>query len=107
MPAEIKVVAVRPLNKDGSLKAFVSVQLGAITIHDFRVIQQEGKKAWVAMPQKEVPQPDGTKKYHPIIELSDALKEKVTGLIMEEWKKVAAPPPAAVPSDPIDDDIPF
>lgn len=33
-----------------SIKAVFAVKFGNITINDFKLIQQEGKKAWVGMP---------------------------------------------------------
>ena len=45
MAAPIEVLAVRRVEGHGSLRAFVTVQLGAIVLHGVRVIQQP---AWVA-----------------------------------------------------------
>lgn len=83
----IDVVSVRTMkNSSGALKAFVSVRVGGVTIHDMRVIQQDGKSAWVACPQKEIPDKSGGKsKYFPIVEFTDDLKERVSDAVLAEW----------------------
>src|SRR5439155_4649840 len=34
----------------GNLKAFCSIAIGGLKIHDLKIVQQEGKEAWVALP---------------------------------------------------------
>jgi DNA-binding cell septation regulator SpoVG len=83
---KIQVEKVIPLSGTGSLKAFATVRLGAIVIHDFRIIQQAGKDAWVSPPQKEVNK-DGARKWFPIVELSDELRKIVEFKILEAWRQ--------------------
>ena len=83
---KIEVVAVRPIDK-GNLRAFVSVRLGGVTIHDCRVIQQQGQAAWVSMPQREYTDKQGQKKYSAIVELSEALKKSVSALVLQSWEQ--------------------
>jgi len=107
MAAQIEVVSTKPMTK-GSLKMFATVRLGGITVHGFRVIQQEGQRAWVAPPQTEVAQTDGKKKYFPIVELADNIKEVVSKLILEEYEKISkTSTPAPDRYLPTDDDITF
>lgn len=81
----IEVVALRPMDR-GNLKAFVSVRLGGVTIHDCRIVQQSGQRAWVSMPQREYADAEGQKKYSAVVELSDALKKVVADLILHTWE---------------------
>ena len=85
MAAKIEVLKIKNIEK-GSLKGFASVQLGGVTIHDFRVIQQSGQDAWVSPPQKEFTGQDGKKKYAPIVELGDTLKVEVQRVILAAFK---------------------
>ena len=50
MTAPIEILAIR--RPDGGVKPFVEVRFGCIVIHDRRVIQQPGQKAWVALREQ-------------------------------------------------------
>jgi hypothetical protein len=88
-PSKIEVLAIKPINK-GPLRAVCSVRLGGVTIHDFKVVKQEGKAAWVSEPSREYVGTDGKKKYFPMVELNDTLKREVTRLILGAWVTHAA-----------------
>jgi DNA-binding cell septation regulator SpoVG len=82
---KIEVVGITPLAAGGNLKAFVSIRLGAMTIHGLRIIQQAGKPAWVALPQREAEQ-DGKKRYFPIVEIdSRALRAAIEEKALAAW----------------------
>jgi DNA-binding cell septation regulator SpoVG len=87
---KVKIVALKPFPKAGNLRAFVSVRLGSVVVHDLRIVQQPGQKAWVSLPQKEYQQ-DGQKKYSAIVELSESLKREVSRLVLAEWERQYAP----------------
>ena len=84
----IEILKVVPMPPGGALRAFVSVSLdGKITIHDNRVIMQEGKTPWVSPPQREVER-DGVKKYYPVVEIQDrALKAAIDEKILDAWRR--------------------
>lgn len=84
--ATIEVLKIKPIAK-GSLRAFVSVKLGGVTVHDCRIVQQDGQNAWVSMPTREYQGQDGKKKYAPIVELSDTLKAEVNRVVLLAWEK--------------------
>jgi DNA-binding cell septation regulator SpoVG len=50
--AAIEVLEVRRLSDGGNLKAFAKVKLGCVVIHGCRIIQQDGQRPWVALPQQ-------------------------------------------------------
>ena len=81
MSAAVEILAVRPLTNAGNFRAFASVRIGEVMIHDFRIVQQPGQRAWVSPPQREY-EKDGQKKYAAIVELSDALKREVSRVVL-------------------------
>ena len=81
---QIEVVRINPLSTSGSLQATASVRIGgALTLHDFRVIQQPGQEPWVSVPQREYSK-NGERRWTPIVELKDGLMEAVSAAILEK-----------------------
>lgn len=53
-PADkVEIVKITPITTGGSLRAFVSVRIGALTVHDFRVIKQADQRAWVSRHRRK------------------------------------------------------
>ena len=50
MTARISVVAIRPVSGTGATRAFVDVAIGGVRVLGAKVVQQEGRAAWIAMP---------------------------------------------------------
>ena len=71
---EIKVLEINPLVNGGNLKALVKLQIGETIIHDFRIIQQPGKRAWVSAPVVSWIDTDGSTQYKTLIEFPQRLK---------------------------------
>jgi DNA-binding cell septation regulator SpoVG len=82
---KIEIIKITPITTGGSLRAFVSVRIGALTVHDFRVVQQPGQHAWVSAPQKELNK-DGNRKFFPVVELTEPLKKIVSDKVLEAWR---------------------
>jgi len=80
----IRVQRITPVKSGKSLKAFASVCIDDILIHDFRVVQQPNTDAWVSVPQKEVMLRTG-RKYLPVIKLNSELKEAVSKAVLDAW----------------------
>jgi DNA-binding cell septation regulator SpoVG len=81
-----RVVGIKPTNGKGNLKAFASVKLSDdITIHEWRVIQQPGQRAWVSSPQREWTDAAGKRRFAPVCEPSKDLAEEITRLVLEAW----------------------
>jgi DNA-binding cell septation regulator SpoVG len=85
----IEVIGVNLLAGTGPLRAFASVRLGDVIIHDCRVVQQAGQRAWVSLPQREYLH-DGQKKYTAIVELSESLKREVSRFVLAAWERRAS-----------------
>ena len=71
----------------GNLKAFVDIVINdTISIYGCRVIQQEGQRPWVSMPQVES-QKNGQKKYFAVVKILDEkLKEDINDAILTAYK---------------------
>ena len=69
----------------GTIRAKVDVQLGtSLRLLGCKVIQQQGQKAWVAMPSREWVDDYGQKKYAATVELLGNLKSAVEKTILAE-----------------------
>jgi DNA-binding cell septation regulator SpoVG len=86
MSTTVEVVAIHPLSTGSNLRAFASVRIGDIVIHDCRIVQQPNQRPWVSLPQREYLS-DGQKKYVPVVEVSDALKRQIRMLVLAEWER--------------------
>lgn len=86
----IKVLDIREIDneKNKSLKAFVDVEYQKVTIKDFRIIQHDGGRAWVACPQTSFVGQDGKRKFRTIVTMPNALKGELDVAILSAWQKV-------------------
>jgi DNA-binding cell septation regulator SpoVG len=86
-PVHIEVISMTRIDS-GNLKAYVTVKIGEITIHDFRVIQQPNQRAYVSMPQRQYTTSDGQRGFRPLVDMPDALKQKVRDCVLAVWHAV-------------------
>ena len=80
--------STKAINK-GALQAFVKVTIvGKVTINEVRIIHEQGKEAWVAMPQRQIPAKDGGEsRWVPIVELvEEKLKQQITRVVLDAWR---------------------
>ncbi len=82
----ISVIDIKPVNGTTPLKAFVSVKIGKLIIHGFRIIQQPNQAAWVSVPQNEYTNREGKKSYSPVIELPEEWKEPLKNVVLDAWE---------------------
>jgi hypothetical protein len=54
-----EIIEWEPQRDRGNLKAFFSVRIGQVILHDFRLVQQPGQKAYVQAPIRTWVKPDG------------------------------------------------
>lgn len=77
-------------HESGQLKAFADItlvtDLGEITLRGFRVLQQEGKAAWVAPPSINY-QRDGEWVNRKILETSRRLRIQMIDAVLGEFNK--------------------
>ena len=86
---KIRVVALRTL-PDGNVRAFVSVKIGPIVLHGFKVVQQPGQRAYVSLPQVEYNDASGKRRFSPLLELPDTWKNALQVAILEHWAQECA-----------------
>ena len=67
-------------------KDICSAEAGAetFTLHGWRVIQQTGRRAWVAMPQRSWQGDDGRSRYSPVVELPAELRKRVSEAVLQQ-----------------------
>jgi DNA-binding cell septation regulator SpoVG len=86
-PADIEVVSIRPIAGGGTVKAFVVVRIGAITVRECKIVQQAGQSCWVAMPDRPWTGGDGKVRYTRLVELEKDLHEQVTATVLGAWER--------------------
>ena len=82
----IKVLAFRSVAGDKPLKAFVDVQIGEWEVNDFRIIKQNGQRAWVSPPQASWKDDAGQMHYRAILSIPGELKQRVDVAILSAWE---------------------
>jgi DNA-binding cell septation regulator SpoVG len=82
MSAPIAVLAIRRLDsKSSSVKAFCDLQLGGVTIKSAKIIQQDGQRAWVAMPSVKTDHG-----WQNVVEVtSKDLRQRITEVVLAAW----------------------
>ncbi len=82
-------VRVRKLNKEGKMKAIVSITLDdEFVVHDIKVIEGE-KGMFIAMPSKKASDGEYRDIAHPI---NSATRENIQKLILEAYEKAKEEP---------------
>jgi len=85
---EIKVLDIRLMTPGRSLKAFADVQVGDWIIHDFRVIKQNGQKAFVSPPQVSWKDPEtGEIRYKGILTIPSEQKQRIDVQILSVFQR--------------------
>jgi len=84
----IRVIQIRPLQDGRTLKAFVDIEVGGWVIHDFRIIKQDGQKAFVSSPQVSWKDPTtGEIKYRGILTIPPEQKQRIDTEILHAFQK--------------------
>jgi DNA-binding cell septation regulator SpoVG len=83
----VKVTALHRLSSTGPLRGYVDVEFDGWEIRDMRIVQQEGKAAWIAPPQKSWKTPTGETKYTPLVVIPPDAKKQIESAVLAEWEK--------------------
>ena len=83
----ISVLDIRFQNNGKPLKAFADIEFQGLEIRDFRVIQQDGHKAYVVAPQTAWKGQQGKPNFKPIISMSNAVKWQIESAILAEYQR--------------------
>ena len=85
---EIKIIQIRLLNDGRSLKAFVDVQIGDWIIHDFRIIKQNGQRAFVSPPQVSWKDPQtGSIRFKGVLTIPPEQKQRIDVEILAAYQR--------------------
>jgi len=93
----MRILEIRKKSENGKpLRAFADVELDSgIVIRELRIIQQQGKRPWVACPQISWKDPGtGEIKYKTIITFPDQMKGEIDLLILNAWSREKENPSA-------------
>ena len=83
---KITDVRVRKIEKEGKMKAIVSITIdNEFVVHDIKVIEGE-KGLFIAMPSKKATDGEYRDIAHPI---NSATREKIQKIILEKYEAVA------------------
>lgn len=84
----IRVVEIRRPSDGRPLKAFVDIQVGDWIFHDFRVIKQDGQKAFVSPPQVSWKDSQtGKIRYKGILTIPPEQKQRIEVEILSAFQK--------------------
>ena len=84
MPAAIRVLSIRALDGRSSVKAFVDIQVGGVAIKGAKIVQQDGRNPWLAMPAIKT-----TRAWQNVVELSKPLRERAIEVVLAAWERGA------------------
>lgn len=111
MSAAIRIIAIRALDGKGTLRAFVGLQLGGVTIRGAKILVQEGKPPWLAMPAVK-----SDRGWNNVFDLSRPLQERVTEVVLawktgqpeqQQERQARASAPRETPSGTVIDAAPY
>jgi len=84
---KIRVEEIRKLER-GSLRGLATVNVGDfIRISNIRIIQPEGKEAFIQMPQRPYQMNSGGRRYDNVVDLPDDLTREVERAILWSWNQ--------------------
>ena len=79
----MEVLSIHAVAGAGNLRGLVTVRLGALVIHGWRVVQQPGQRAYVSVPQQQ--NRDG--RWFPLVEVRNPdLLAEVRRAVLESWE---------------------
>jgi len=83
----LEIIELRPIFSNGPLRAFVTVRVGDWTIHEWRIIQKDGQRAWISVPQVSWKDKTGAVKYRALLSIPGELKQRIEVAILSAWEK--------------------
>ena len=83
----IKKLNLKMITSKGNLRAIVDFAINESEFYSWRVIQEEGKKAWVSSPQESWDGEDGKKHYKPLVKLQPGLMKIVSERLLNEYNE--------------------
>lgn len=85
---DIKVIELRFMNSGKALRAFADIQIGSWIIRDFRIIKNNGTRAFVSPPQISWKDPgSGEIKYKGIFTIPAEEKQRIDTEILHAYQR--------------------
>ena len=85
---DVRVIEIRLMSGDRPLKAFCDVKVNDWLVHDFRIIRQNGQKAFVSPPQVSWKDPEtGEIKYKGILTIPPEQKQSIDVEVLSAFQK--------------------
>ena len=84
---EIEIIEIKPLLNGGPVRAYVTVKVGDWTIFDWRVIQRDGERILVSVPQTSWRNREGQVRYRALLTIPGELKQRIEVAILSAWEK--------------------
>jgi hypothetical protein len=82
----IKCNNFKPFTGTGSLKGFAEIEVttafGPLLFRDVKLVQQDGKDAFIAPPQKEYQNREGKKVYTALVEFPKEWRDHICNIVM-------------------------
>ena len=83
----IEVTDIRFIESGKSLRAFADVRFGNITIRDFRIVKENGKRPHVRVPFSTYKDQKGRIKFRPILILPDEVRGEIDLAILNAYSQ--------------------
>jgi DNA-binding cell septation regulator SpoVG len=84
---KVEILEIRLMPPERPLKAFADVRVGDWIIYEWRIIKQDGQRAWVSVPQASWKDKDGKVKYRALLSIPGELKQRIEVAILSAWEK--------------------
>ena len=85
---EVKILAIRILPEGRGLKAFADVLVNGWVVHDFRILKQDGQRAFVSSPQVSWKDPITNQiKYKGILTIPPEQKQCIEVEVLAAYQK--------------------
>lgn len=84
---DIEILEVKLLRGDGPLKAVADVRVDDWEIYNWRIVQQNGNRVQVFIPQTAWIGPGGRLKYRALFSIPGALRQRIEVAILSAWEK--------------------
>jgi len=82
--SRIEVLEIRPAHQ-GSVRAYARIKVGAFAISGCKVIQRDGQRAWVKLPDQQ--SKDG--RWFPIVTCSSpTLENAISEAVLTAWQEL-------------------
>jgi DNA-binding cell septation regulator SpoVG len=82
-PAVLEILALRRVEGQGTVRAFVDLRLGGVTIRGCKIIQQDDQRAWLGMPATKL-----THGWSNVVEItSKDLRRRMTDVVLAAWER--------------------